>query len=443
MRHKLFLVLLIILLLPNPYGIVSGWASEQGTPVKGRTFYVRQTVGNDKNDGLTSETAWLNISKLSKTMEAGDTAYIGPGLYRDHITVWNDGTAENRIRIIADTTGQYTGDPPGVVMITGADPVDESIFIPHSEPGVYKAEIPSNSHVSGVVEMDGPQYRYRKASDMKEYLIDKLSELEVVVKLPSSFDYDRGKGVVYIHTSDGKPPTEHEIEFIRRGIGISTTGKQFITIIGFTFRHVVDAGISFFKESGNVIAINNTSYGSRQGIRVYNATNVLIYGNTLFRNDNCGVYFAKESTNGYAINNILYENVKGVRWSSDSANGLAIGNSTFDNHEAGISIEKTNNIRVSGNTIVNNDLYQLLVLGGQYHSEGNCFENGNPEQLTAIIDFTKKFKTLSEYQRETQQDQGSRENKCGKLPEKIDVRKLHEETMSYTEKARKILKESH
>jgi hypothetical protein len=92
------------------------------SPLRGQaaTYYVRQTVGVDANDGLSPATAWGHISKLAKAMKAGDTAYVGPGLYRNRIAVQNDGTAEKRITFVADTTGRYTGDPPGPVMITGA-----------------------------------------------------------------------------------------------------------------------------------------------------------------------------------------------------------------------------------------------------------------------------------------------------------------------------------
>src|SRR5437867_10164734 len=95
----------------------------------GSTYYVRATVGDDTHDGTSPQTAWQHFSKLAVAMHAGDTAYVGPGLYREEITLQNDGAADNRIKLIADTTGQHTGDPPGVVMITGADPVDENIFV--------------------------------------------------------------------------------------------------------------------------------------------------------------------------------------------------------------------------------------------------------------------------------------------------------------------------
>lgn len=401
------------------------------------TYYVRQTVGDDTHDGLSAATAWRGISKLSTTMQAGDTVYIGPGLYREQVTIMNGGTIDKRVVFIADTTGQHTGDPPGVVMITGADPVDEKVFTPQGAPGVYQADLPYK--VAGVVEMDGAQYRYKRARDTKEHLLGKLSLLDVVLKLPSSHFYDEDAKRLYIHTSDGKPPTTHEIELIRRGSGIGMTDKHYVTVMGFTFRNTGDAGINFFQGSSHGIAVNNTSYGSRQGIRVYGATDILVYGNTLFRNDNSGVYFAKASVNGLAIDNITYENIKGVRWSSQSVGAVAIDNVTFDNREAGIAIEEANGAILRRNTLANNKKTQLMVIKADYDSETNCFRNGGADQLTADFVFVDHYKTLAEYQRGKHQDLHSREGACGTLPAKIDVRKLHAETMSYTERARKAL----
>src|SRR2546430_1235671 len=143
-----------------------------------------------------------------------------------------------------------------------------------------------------------------------------MSPVDVVAKLASTYYYDEAEKVLYLHTSDGRPPATHEMELIYRGNGILVQGKHYVTVMGFTFRHMHDSGVSFFKGAGDGIAVDNTSYGSRQGIRVYGAPNVLVYGNTLFRNENCGVYFAAASTNGWAIGNTCYENIKGVRWSS-------------------------------------------------------------------------------------------------------------------------------
>jgi hypothetical protein len=44
------------------------------------TYFVRQTVGDDSNDGLSPATAWKHFSRLSPALMAGDTAFVGTGL---------------------------------------------------------------------------------------------------------------------------------------------------------------------------------------------------------------------------------------------------------------------------------------------------------------------------------------------------------------------------
>ena len=104
-------------------------AVEPGEPRPGRIFYVRQTVGEDTNDGLSPSKAWRSLAMLGDAMRAGDTAYVGPGLYREAITVANSGTPKDPITFLADTGGEHTTDPPGVVMITGADALNDTIFL--------------------------------------------------------------------------------------------------------------------------------------------------------------------------------------------------------------------------------------------------------------------------------------------------------------------------
>lgn len=411
-----------------------------GSRANAVVYYVRQTVGNDGNDGLSPQTAWKRLVRLW-TLQSGDTAYVGPGLYRDAVDLKNDGTPEARITFIADNTGKYTGDPPGRVMITGAEPVDESAFVATSRPGVYSLRSPGYA-VLEVVEMDSPQFRYRRANVAKEHRVDKLSELEVVEKLPSHFSYDDKARTLYIHTSDGKSPRTHEIELVRRGYGFFLAQRHYVTVIGFTFRHMGDSGINFFKGSGDGAALFNISYGSRQGIRVYAAPNMLIYGNTLFRNENSGVYFASGSVNGSAIRNTTYENVKGIRWGSKSGNAVALENVSFDNQEAGIALEDVGPATVWSNRVGNNGETQLLVLDAKFTSDQNCFEKRGPEQFLAdFFPFPRnhRFKTLREYQETKRQDLGSREDGCGPWPEKVDVQKVHAESLAYRDRALKIL----
>jgi len=358
---------------------------------------------------------------------------VGPGLYREQVTVEHDGRPDGRITFIADTTGQQTGDPPGVVMVTGAEPVDETIFAAAGPPGVFTATF-GTWKVWGVVEMDGLQRRYESVLITPEYLVNKMAPVDVVAKLPSSWFYDDETQKLTVHTSDDRPPAAHELELIQRGDGILMRGKHYVTVIGFTFRHMEDAGVNFFIGSGDGVIVGVTSYGNRQGVRVYGANNVYLYGNTLFRNENCGAYFAAKSFNGIAIRNTTYENLKGLRWSSESGNAMAVDNAIFDNLERGISLENVDGAVLRGNQVVDNAVSQLYVLQSHYTSEENCFANGADGQLVA--DFTPfglqdRYLSLADYQKAKGEDMHSRCGECGPLPPKVDVHALHAVALAY------------
>jgi hypothetical protein len=409
------------------------------TPCAAEVFYVRQTVGDDARDGRSPATAWRSVTKLSAAMHAGDTAYVGPGLYREQIDVQDDGRPDARIVFIADPSGQHTGDPPGAVMLAGSDPVDESIFTAHGPPGVYRAELPDV--VWGVVEMDGPQQRYGGTAESREHVVEKLSELDVVVKRPATFLYDTAARTLYLHTSDDRPPSAHELELIHRGAGVNVVGRRYVSVVGFTFRHMQDAGVRFFRGAGDGEAIDNVAWGSRQGVRVYDAPNVLVYRNTLFRNENSGVYFAAASTHGAALANVAWENVKGLRWSSQSTFGLALDNVVFDNSERGIALEDAGSAVLRRNVVANNALSQLFVLRSTFSADEDCFVRGTPEQ--AVADFSPaepgaRYATLAAYRDAKRQDVRGREG-CGALPAKLDVARLHADSTAYAERARAIL----
>lgn len=394
---------------------------------RGRSFFVRQAAGDDKNEGTSPGTAWRSISRLSGALEAGDTAYVGPGLYRDQIVVRGSGTPDRRIRILADPAGAHTGDRPGVVMITGAEPVDESRFEPEGRPGVYRLRFGAFTPV-GVVEMDGPQLRYMRARSTREHLVDGLSELEVVAARPSTYFHDAAAGVLYLHTSDGAAPARHELELMRRGAGITVAGRHFVTISGFTIRHSADAGILFSDGARHGIAIDNVCWGHRIGIRVNGATDVLVSGNVLFRNENSGVYFLRGAKQGRVLENILYENVKGVRFGSRSNHGQVIGNVAFRNREVGISVEDSVGTQVMANRMLQNGEAQQLLLKSRAHlSEGNCFDV-SPEQATGRLEQARHAE-LAAFQQASGQDRGSRSGACGALPETVDVQALHAGTL--------------
>jgi hypothetical protein len=393
------------------------------------TYYVRQRAGNDANDGRSPATAWRHVGKLTAAMGPGDVAYVGPGLYRERIQVVRSGTADRPITFVADDKGRHTGDPAGIVMLAGSEPVDEAIFAPTDAPGVFTAHFPAWT-VRGVVEMDGPQARYVHTSLLREHLVDGVSPVEVVRRLRSSWFHDDATRTLHLHTSDDRPPTAHELELIRRGHGIVARGTEHVTVVGFTFRHMQDAGVAFFAGADHGTVIGTVSYGSRQGIRVHGSTDALVYASVLFRNESSGAYFAAGSKRGRAVGVTSYQNRQGLRWSGDSTDAAVVDNALFDNRERGLALENADGAVVRGNRLVGNAVSQLHVLQSRYASDENCFD-GPPGQLVA--DFTPfghadRYETLAAYTTARGQDRRSRQGRCGTLPARIDVRRLHART---------------
>lgn len=102
-------------------------------PAQPMTFYVREG-GDDGADGLTPERAFRTLERAVDNLSAGDVIYVGPGLYGNPPRAPGEpqptqsvhideaiGTAALPIRLVADITGEKTGEAPGQVFIDGED----------------------------------------------------------------------------------------------------------------------------------------------------------------------------------------------------------------------------------------------------------------------------------------------------------------------------------
>jgi len=85
------------------------------------TYYVG-AGGNDGNAGTSWALRKLTLNGAEDIpVMAGDTVYVGPGVYRELLTVDVSGGAGTPITYIGDVTGEHTDQVGGVVRITGSD----------------------------------------------------------------------------------------------------------------------------------------------------------------------------------------------------------------------------------------------------------------------------------------------------------------------------------
>jgi Right handed beta helix region len=86
------------------------------------SYFVR-TGGDDNNDGSTPMMAFATPAKAASIVSAGDSVFIGGGVYTTQIAPANSGTPGNLIRYIADSAGLETGDSGQVIIQTAGTPV--------------------------------------------------------------------------------------------------------------------------------------------------------------------------------------------------------------------------------------------------------------------------------------------------------------------------------
>ena len=399
-----------------------------------QTYYTRATVGEDHHDGLSPQTAWKTVRRSARDLGPGDTLIIGPGLYREGVELQGHGLADRPLRILGDSSGKWTGDPPGPVVMAGAVPIDESIFQPEGAPGVFKA-IFSDFKVVGIVEMDGDQHRYRSVHDP----ISDIPYVERVRNEKRSFWYDEESHLLYIHTSDEQSPTTHELELFQYFAGFRLVGKPHVWVGGLTFRHYADAGIHFRDGSDYGRAFDNVAFGSRQGFRILRSSHVQIVDNIMFRHENSGAYFLRGSINGLVQGNLSYENAVGLRFSSDSNAGLVIGNTILHNRSGGLSFESIGYAIALHNRFEGNSA-QLRLYKSSFRSDHNCFEVSTKHGETLVkSELITYYEGLEPYVAAMGQDLNSREGNCGVGIEKLDVGMLHEQSLSYKDQAVKEL----
>ena len=183
--------------------------------------------------------------------------------------------------------------------------------------------------------------------------------------------------------------------------GFYLLGLSYVTIDGFNVTATVGDGIVLKNSSRITIRANHVSYAGKpidkqtsKGIRLENATDSLIVGNTVDHNSTYGIYLSTGSTRNEVSGNDVFANAQvfqrgasgirvygspgntissnrshdnedsGIEFVSSSNANIAVNNVTYGNGDHGIDDLQSTGLRVISNTVYNNLTAGINVEGG-------------------------------------------------------------------------------
>lgn len=79
------------------------------SPAWADTYFVR-AGGNDALAGDSPGAAWASVTHAASRAQAGDTVYVGAGVYPGTVRPSHGGSAASPVRFVADADGSHTGD---------------------------------------------------------------------------------------------------------------------------------------------------------------------------------------------------------------------------------------------------------------------------------------------------------------------------------------------
>ncbi|MBO8130069.1 MAG: right-handed parallel beta-helix repeat-containing protein [Candidatus Marinimicrobia bacterium] len=267
-------------------------------------YYVRGYAGNDKNDGLTPQTAWQTIGRAAKdgNIGPGDTVIVGPAWYSERVSISQSGNSSNMVTYYGDYEARYVPDGPGDVTISSGKN--------------YSVRLSSNSYVR-----------------LRGFTITGANSNGIVIS---------GASFIYIDTCNFNWNS-------KRGMYISNNSSN-IYINDCVVQGGSNPGIDI-SSSNNIYIYDFDINYSDMGIRLNGVSNINIYRGNFLWNSDYGIYV--KSSSNVSIENCQIQggNQRGIYITDSDANNISGNNIT--NTPYGIYVDDGSTIL----SIYNNEVY--------------------------------------------------------------------------------------
>jgi hypothetical protein len=324
------------------------------------TYYFDSQTGADDSSGTSPATAFRSLSRLAGlTLEPGDVVRLKRGcIFRGRLVFQGNGAEGRPICLTA------YGDGPkpeilGSIRLTGWE---------KHEGIAYKHIVPVDTFVGrkmvySVYEYDDGEVPLR------------LLRAEAIPGKPGRFFFDQETSTVYLTTSDGAAPSQHQIEVSVIEQLVDLTDRSWIEMdeIAFLFGNCRHIAIS----NSSDITIKSCAslfvgfYGNPNVLIIKDSTRVQLIDCFLYENANCGVFISSGS------NRCVVSGCTIVKCRSND--GVTLHSGGRDKHGVRQGLTGDHNV-VENNVIGLCPEESIDITSGDYHViRGNiCYGNGNP-----------------------------------------------------------------
>ena len=226
--------------------------SDSPAPATGGTLYVNAATGSDANDGLQAN-PFKTIQRAVDAAAAGMTVRVGPGIYRESVTVeGSHGGAEGSpLWLVAD---------PGAV-VDGSDPgLEDGTAFQDDGGGIWSAPFEG-------------ECLYAAVDDERLYDYPSLAELQSgIAGVSGGFFVDNAAGRIRVKMPAGDSPASHQMHIARLPVAFLLDTVTDVVIEGFEMRYFGSAEYSGvgvdLRDTSRAWVRKNQIHHMNEGVRI-------------------------------------------------------------------------------------------------------------------------------------------------------------------------------
>jgi len=359
---KAMLKITLYLLLIIPLGLNFRILTAKANPL---VIYVDGNNITGPWDG-TPEHPYQNITSGLTYASQGDTIFVYNGTYYEHLIITKPVSLQGQNKHGTIIDGNQTGD---VIEITANNVNITEFTIQNSG---------STSGESGidVYGSSGNNINHNIIKDNYNGIFLYDSNSNTLTNNSISNNYYG----ISLSASNTNTITENNASSnTDTGIRISDSSND--TVLGNSVSKN-DIGIVLVASSNNTFTGNDISLNNYYGIYLFSSANNIFSGNNVSSNKDFGIWLSQSTKNLVADN--IFSNDKFGIYVTNSTNNTFTKNSVYTNIQHGIRLDYSTDTLISGNDILKNWIYGILIY---YSSNNTIFHNNfinNTGSLTNI-----------------------------------------------------------